>query len=77
MSWIKKIFDWLHACSFSKPIVSRYISFNTRDIVYECKCGRRKIIRIYRAFDVPFPIKTTHFITMKELEAIANEMVQV
>lgn len=50
-----------------------YISFNTRDIVYECRCGKRKIIREYRPFDVPFPIETTNFITRKELEAIANE----
>ena len=49
-----------------------YISFNTRDIVYECRCGKRKIIRKYRPFDVPFPI-ATNFITRKELEAIANE----
>jgi len=50
-----------------------YVSFNTRDIVYECRCGKRKIIREYRPFDIPFPIETTIFITRKELEAIANE----
>lgn len=63
----------VHCHSYSKPIVSMYVSFNTRDIVYECKCGKRKIIRDYRPFDVPFPIETTNFITRKELEAIANE----
>lgn len=50
-----------------------YVSFNTRDIVYECRCGKRRIERDYRPFDVPFPIETTHFITRKELEKIANE----
>lgn len=50
-----------------------YVSFNTRDIVYECRCGKRKIIRVYRPFDVPFPIETTYFITRKELKSIANE----
>lgn len=73
MSWIKKIFERLHVCSFSKPIKSMYVSFNTRDIVYECRCGKRKIIREYRPFDVPFPIETTNYITRKELEEIANE----
>lgn len=46
-----------------------YISFNTRDIVYECKCGKRKIERETRSFSDPFPIKTT-LITRKELEKI-------
>lgn len=67
------MFERLHICSFSKPIVSRYISFNTRDIVYECRCGKRKIEREYRSFDNPFPIQTTNFITHQELEKIANE----
>jgi hypothetical protein len=73
MKWIKKLFERLHVCSFSKPIISRYVAFNTRDIVYECGCGKRKIIRDYRPFDEPFPIKTTNFITHQELEKIANE----
>ena len=61
-----------HRHHYYKPIVSRYISFNTRDIVYECKCGKRKIIREYRPFDVAFPIETTNHITHQELEKIAN-----
>jgi hypothetical protein len=73
MRWIKRLFERLHVCSFSKPIVSMYVSFNTRDIVYECRCGKRRIERDYRPFDVPFPIETTNFITRKELEKIANE----
>jgi hypothetical protein len=63
----------VHCHSYFKPIVSKYVSFNTRDIVYECRCGKRKIIRDYRPFDVPFPIQTTNFITHQELEKIANE----
>jgi len=63
----------VHCHSYYKPIVSIYVSFNTRDIVYECRCGKRKIIRDYRPFDVPFPIQTTNFITHQELEKIANE----
>jgi hypothetical protein len=73
MKWIKRIFERLHICSFSKPIVSRYISFNTRDIVYECRCGKRKIERVYRSFSSPFPIETTLFITNKEIQKIADE----
>lgn len=63
----------VHCHSYLNPIVSRYISFNTRDIVYECRCGKRKIIRDYRPFDMPFPIETTNLITHQELEKIANE----
>ena len=73
--WIVKIFERLHICNLSKPIVSRYISFNTRDIVYECMCGERKIKRVYRSFDSPFPIETTIFITNKEIQKIADENV--
>ena len=49
-----------------------YISFNTRDIVYECSCGERKIIREYRDFSDPFPIETSMNITRQELENIAH-----
>lgn len=73
MKFIKTIFERLHICSFSKPIASRYISFNTRDICYECRCGKRRIKTVYRDFDTPFPIETTMFITDKEMKKIANE----
>lgn len=53
-----------------------YVSFNTRDIVYECRCGKREIIRDNRPFDMPFPIQTTSLITHKELKKIANEKEQ-
>jgi len=56
----------VHCHSYSKPIVSKYVSFNTRYIVYECRCGKRKIIRDFRTFDIPFPIQTTNFITHQE-----------
>ena len=71
--WIVRIFEKLHICSFSKPIVSRYISFNTRSIVYECRCGERKIKRVYCSFDSPFPIETTIFISNKEIQKIADK----
>jgi hypothetical protein len=68
MKFLNKILAWLHTCNFSKPIVSKYVSFNKRDIIYECKCGKRKIIRVYRTFGIAFPIKTTNFITKEEFK---------
>lgn len=50
------------------PKLSRYISFHTRDILYECKCGKRKIETVYRSFDDSFPIETTMLITHKEMQ---------
>lgn len=67
---IKKI--KVHCHSYSKPIASRYVSFNTRDIVYECKCGDRKIIKFHKQEDDFFPIPTNHLITHSHLEKIAN-----
>ena len=51
-----------------KPKLSRYISFNTRDILYECKCWKRKIETVSRDFDTPFPIETAMMITHKEMQ---------
>ena len=50
-----------------KPKLSRYISFSTREILYECRCGKRKIETISRDFDTPFPIETT-MLTHKEMQ---------
>jgi hypothetical protein len=56
-----------------KPILSRYISFGSRDILYESRTGHRKIVRVYRDFDEPFPIETTHSLTHKDMqEALKN-----
>lgn len=68
---IESIFGHKH--SFHKPIVSAYVSFNTRDIVYECKCGKRKKYRVSLPFDIPFPIETTPFISSTDLDKIINE----
>lgn len=50
-----------------KPILSRYISFGTRQILYESRTGRRKLVMVRRSFDEPFPIETTLFLTYKEM----------
>ena len=51
-----------------KPKLSRYISFDSRDILYECKCGKRKIENVYRDFSEPFPIETTTNLTYKDMQ---------
>ena len=51
-----------------KPKLSRYVSFNSRDILYECNCGKRKIENVYLDFGVLFPIETTMMITNKEMQ---------
>ena len=61
----------VHCHSYAKPIASSYVSFNSRDIVYECRCGERKIIREYRDFSDPFPIETSINMTRSELQKIA------
>jgi hypothetical protein len=66
----KKIFKHKH--NYTKPIISQYSSFNCRNIVYECKCGDRKLFKDCRGFSMQFPIETTHFVTNKEIEKILN-----
>jgi hypothetical protein len=61
-----------HIHLFNKPVASMYISFNVRDIVYKCKCGKGKIMRERYDFGMPFPIETNLHITKKELEQIAD-----
>lgn len=67
------IYGKLHACYYSKPIISRYVSFSTRDIIYECKCGNRKVFREYRDFSDPFPIETSMIESQKEFESYLNK----
>lgn len=67
-----KIKECLHICYYSTPIASKYVSFNTRDIVYECRCGKRKIKRFDSIMNIPFPIETNFLMTRAELEKIAN-----
>lgn len=60
----------LHLCRFSKPIVSKYVTFNSRDIIFQCKCGKRRCKRVTKAFDADFPIPTTNLISEKEFDHI-------
>jgi hypothetical protein len=56
-----------------QPIISRYIGFNTRDIIYECSLtGERKSVRTFRSFGSAFPIPTTMNIDGYEYDIILN-----
>jgi hypothetical protein len=63
-----------HKCDFTKPIASLYVSFHTRDILFECSCGKRNIERVTNDFDTPFPIETTMHLTRKELNRMAEDI---
>ena len=68
INWIK---NKLHIHWFNKPIVSRYISFSSRDIIFEYRCGKRECRRVRAVFDEPFPIQTSSITSedfQKELE---------
>lgn len=72
---MKNFINWLfnkkvHVHDY-KPIISRYVSFNSRDIMYECtKCYHKKHQYISRPFDISFPIETTAFISYNEFNDI-------
>lgn len=68
-----KIFKLLHIHIHINPIVSRYISFNTRDIIYECRCGDRCKRRVYRAYGDAFPIFTGSLNSKQFNEVLNNE----
>ena len=65
----------LHIHKFDNAIVSMYWTFSIRKIIYECECGKRKAIKVYRDYyeGVDFPIPTTNFITNKEFDNLLNE----
>lgn len=50
-----------------------YLSFNQRNIIYECKCGKRKDFVISIDFSRPFPIETTNHLSFKEFKDILNK----
>jgi len=72
MKVLTRIIEGLHRCRFSKPIVSKYVTFNSRDIIYQCKCGKRRCKTVIRTYEDKrdFPIDTTIMITEKEFDII-------
>jgi hypothetical protein len=61
-----------HKHEWVKPIASMYVSFNCRDIIYECVCGKREVIRMNFYFSEPLPIPTNNFMTHNEFKEILN-----
>jgi len=70
---MKTIISFLfpHRHRYEKPIASRYVSFYTRDIVYQCKCGKRIIYKTYN-YDCNFPIPTNLFMTYEQLQGLVT-----
>jgi len=65
-----------HIHFYNKPIISDYMSFNVRRIIYECRCGKKQCYEIGRPFDVPFPIPTTGLLSQKDFNEILNSNVK-
>lgn len=67
--WIIKL---IHFHRFY-PLISKYWSFETRKIIYQCgKCGKKKEIKFYSNYysGSGFPIQTTNFIDDYEYERV-------
>ncbi len=62
---------FFHIHIYSKPIVSQYISFSTREIIFECRCGCRVAKMISKPFGVSFPINTNS-LNSKEFNEVLN-----
>jgi hypothetical protein len=73
-----KLLNWiirkLHIHYFYKPIASQYVSFNTRRIIFECSCGKRKVMDEVRNFGEPFSMRTNILITNQEMLNILNKI---
>jgi hypothetical protein len=69
---LKALLKHLHLHIYSKPVLSRYISFNQRDILYECRCGKKICKRVQRNYGSAFPIETTICLTKREFDEVLN-----
>jgi hypothetical protein len=69
---MKTFFKLFHTHNYSKIIASQYVSFNYRNVVVECKCGKRKIEKYHH--DNVYPFKTNCFITNIEMEKLINSI---
>lgn len=65
---MKKILGLFHIHSFSTPIVSEYVSFHTRRIIYQCRCGCKEARSVSLPFGISFPIETTLFFESKDFK---------
>lgn len=67
---VNKLKRSIHIHSY-RPIVSKYVSFNSRDIIYECsKCYHKEHQTVTNHFGDPFPIPTNNLLTDKEFNDI-------
>ena len=58
---------------FYKPILSSYVSFGSRDVVWENKInGRRILIRETRSFDNPFTLGWTCNLNSEEMKQVLD-----
>ena len=71
-NFIKKIRAALHTHNYDTPILSMYWTFNTRRIIYQCKCGGRKEYFVTIPYGSPLPIQTSMNIDSKKFEAVLN-----
>ena len=55
---MKTILNLLHIHFHSTPIVSKYVSFHTRHIIFECSCGHRCTKEMTLPYGRGFPIYT-------------------
>ena len=55
-----------------EPILSRYVSITTREILYECRCGKRELRCVYRGDSEKFPIPTD-IVTSEEMQKALSE----
>jgi hypothetical protein len=61
----------LFGCT-KKPIISRYVSFTQREIMFECPiCNKRYSERIRKNYGESFPIDTNH-VDKNTFDAILN-----
>ena len=65
-----KLFPHIHR--YNEPIISDYVSFSTRDVVWQCRCGHRKLVRESRAFGSPFSLSWTVGLDKKEMEQVLS-----
>jgi hypothetical protein len=73
---INKILKFFHVHNhWHKIVASKYVSFNYRDIVGECRCGHRKLIEDVH-HDCVFPF-ITNFITYDEMKLVADGKLDV
>lgn len=58
---LNKIRDYFHIHRYTQYVASRYVSFNSRDVIFECECGKRKLEKDQSAdYILPF-IETCDF----------------